>query len=277
MLPGLLLSFREGLEAALIVGIVLGVLKKLGRNDRARAVWLGAAAATVLSVLAAVGLTAAGAELKGSAEVLFEGFTMVLAAGILTWMIFWMQRQGRFVRQGLESQVREAMSGEPNRGLFLVALVAVLREGIELALFLTAAALASSAQQTWIGGILGLALAVVIGYALFASTVKLDVRRFFQVTGAILLLFAAGLVARSVHEFVEMGWLPALMERVWNTAAVLNDQSVLGQVARSLLGYSNSPTLAEVIGYAAYLAVVLALLWRMSRKPSPVTADVRHV
>jgi high-affinity iron transporter len=256
---------------------MLGILRKLGRTDRARAVWLGTAAATVLSMLVAVGLTAAGAGLEGSAEVLFEGFTMALAASILTWMVFWMQRQGRFVRQGLESKVRQAVSREQNRGLFLVAFVAVLREGIELALFLTAAALASSERQSWTGGILGLAVAVAAGYALFASTVKLDVRRFFQVTGAILLLFAAGLVARSVHEFVEIGWLPALIEKVWDTAAVLNDQSVPGQVAKSLLGYSNSPTLAEVIGYTAYLAVVLSLLWRTSRKPSPVTRDASHV
>jgi high-affinity iron transporter len=276
MLPGLVLALREGLEAALIVGILLGVLRKLERADRERSVWWGAAAAALLSVLVAVGLTAIGAELEGRAEALFEGLTLLLAAGVLTWMIFWMQRQGRSVRQGLEAQVRQAIAGEPGRGLFTVSFVAVSREGIELALFMTAAAVTSSARQTWMGGVLGLALAAALGWAVFASTVRLDVRRFFQVTGAILLVFAAGLVARSVHEFIELGWLPALVEHIWNTASILSDESALGQVATSLLGYRSSPALSEVIGYVIYLAVVLGLLWWTSRSTAHVVAGTSH-
>ncbi len=276
MLPGLVLALREGLEATLIVGVLLGVLRKLGRADQARIVWWGAASAAVLSVLAAVGLTAVGAELEGEAEELFEGVALVLAAGVLTWMIFWMQRQGRFIRRELEQQVRQAISAGSERGLFTVSFVAVLREGIELALFLTAAVVTSSAGQTWIGAVLGLALAIALGWGFFASTVRLDVRRFFQVTGAILLVFAAGMVARSIHEFIELGWLPALIENVWNTAAFLSDESLPGQIAKSLVGYRSRPTLAEVIGYVAYLAVVLMLLWRMSRLSSPMLSDNRH-
>jgi len=277
MLPGLLIALREGLEMTLIVGILLGVLRKLGRTERAHSVWWGAAVAALVSVLVAVGLMTIGAELEGEAEQIFEGFTLLLAASVLTWMIFWMQRQGRAVQQGFEEQVRQAVSGEPGRGLFIVSFVAVLREGIELALFLTAAAVTSSAWQTWGGGVLGLVLAAALGWAVFASTVRLDVRRFFQVTGAILLLFAAGLIARSVHELVELRWLPALVEHVWNTSAILSDQSTLGQIAGSLLGYRNSPSLSEVIGYAGYLALVLLLLWRMSRASSQMVADTRRV
>jgi high-affinity iron transporter len=133
---------------------------------------------------------------------------------------------------------------------------------------MTAASVASSAQLAWLGGLLGLALAAAAGYALFASTARLDVRRFFQVTGAFLLIFAAGLVVRGVHEFVEIGWLPALIDNVWNTASALSDQSALGQMAGALLGYRSSPSLAEVVSYVGYLAVVLILLWRMSGVPS---------
>ena len=274
MLAALLITLREGLDAALIVGIVLGILQKLQRPDRARIVWLGTLSAIVLSLLIALGLTALGAELEGATEELFEGFTMLLAALVLTWMIFWMQRQGRTVRQGLEIQMRRAISSEQAGELFWVPFLAVLREGIELALFLTAAVMASSAQQTWIGGLIGLVLAVAVAWGIFATTVRLDVHQFFQVTGAILLVFAAGLLARSVHAFVEVGWLPALVGHVWNTAALLDDQSAPGQVARSLLGYRNSPSLAEVIAYVGYLAAVLVLLWRTSRVPS---SNQRHV
>ena len=273
MLPGLLLAFREGLEAALIVGIVLGILQKLQHPDRARIVWLGTLSAIILSLLIALGLTALGAELEGPAEELFEGFTMLLAALVLTWMIFWMQRQGRTVRQGLEMQMRQAISSNQTGELFWVPFVAVLREGIELALFLTAAVMASSAQQTWIGGLIGLVLAGAVAWGVFATTIRLDVRQFFQVTGAILLVFAAGLLARGIHEFVEVGWLPALVEHVWNTAVILDDQSTLGQVARSLLGYRSSPSLAELIAYVGYLATVLVLLWRASRAPSLVVTE----
>lgn len=277
MLPGLVLALREGLEVTLIIGVLLGVLRKLGRADQARVVWWGVAIAAVLSVLAAVVLTAVGAELEGEAEELFEGVALVLAASVLTWMIFWMQRQGRFIRRELEQQVRQAISAGSERGLFMVSFVAVLREGIELALFLTAAVVTSSAQQTWVGAVLGLALAIALGWGFFASTVRLDVHRFFQVTGAILLVFAAGVVARSIHEFIELGWLPALIENVWNTAAFLSDESLPGQIAKSLVGYRSSPTLAEVIGYVAYLAVVLVLLGRMSRLSSPMLSDKRRM
>lgn len=274
MLPGLLLALREGLEAALIIGLLLASLEKLGYADRARAVWLGAGSAALLSLVVAVGLTTADAKLEGLSEALYEGVTLLLAAAVLTWMIFWMQRKGRSAGRELEAQVSRAIVDERGHGLFLVAFVAVLREGVELALFMAAAAVAGSAQLTWIGGLLGVALAAVAGYALFASTARLDVRRFFQVTGLILLVFAAGLVARGVHEFVEIGWLPALMNPVWNTASALNDRSALGQVAGSLLGYRSSPSLVEVISYMAYLTVVVVVLWWTSRMPSHVVQRV---
>ena len=269
MLPGLLLAFREGLEVALIIGLLLGSLKKLGYASRAHGVWLGAGSAALISVAVALGLTAVGAELEGLPEALYEGLALLLAAVVLTWMIFWMQRQGRSASKEMEAQVNRATAGGRGHGLLLVAFVAVLREGIELALFMTAAAATSSAQMAWVGGVFGLAAAAAAGYALFASTVRLNVRRFFQLTGVILLIFAAGLVARGVHEFVEIGWLPALIENVWNTTPALNDQSALGQMAGSLLGYRSSPSLAEVISYIGYLVMILLLLWRTAHAPSP--------
>ncbi len=277
MLPGLLLAFREGLEAALVVGIVLGILHKLQRPDRARIVWLGTLSAIALSLMIALGLTSLGAELEGPTEGLFEGFTMLLAAVVLTWMIFWMQRQGRNVRLGLETHMREAIAGDQTGQLFWVPFVAVLREGIELALFLTAAVMASSAQQAWTGGLIGLVLAVAVVWSIFASIIRLNLGRFFQATGGILLIFAAGLVARGAHAFIEIGWLPALVEHIWNTAWALDDTSVLGQIAKSLFGYSNSPALSEVIAYVAYLLAVSVLLWRTNHVSSRALPEPKGI
>ena len=252
MLTSYLLSLREGLEAALVIGIVLGALRQMQRRDLVPPVWAGTLSALVLCVLAAVGLNALGLSLEGPAEMIFEGFTMLLAAGVLTWMIFWMADQARTLKTGLEGSIRQA-SQTGRRGLFLLAFLAVLREGVELALFLTASAFASDTRQTIMGALLGLASAVLLGVLLFASTLRLDLRRFFQLTGILLLLFAAGLVAHGVHEFNEVGWIPSIVEHVWDVNPVLDETSTLGQMLKSLLGYNGNPSLTEMLTYTLYL------------------------
>ncbi len=260
MLASLLLSLREGLEAALIIGILLGALKKIQRKDLASTVWWGAASAAALSLLVAVVLTSAGAAFTGKAEAIFEGVTMLLAAGVLTWMIFWMARQARNLQGELEADVRVAASQTSRMPLFGIAFLAVVREGIELALFLTAATFASDAMQTLSGAVLGLGIAAFLGWGLFTATVRLDLRRFFQVTGLLLLVFAAGLVAHGVHEFNEVGWIPAIIEHVWDINHILNEKSTLGEILKALFGYNGNPSLTEVLAYLGYfLAIGLGL------------------
>jgi high-affinity iron transporter len=256
MLPSFLLALREGLEAALIVGIVLSALRKMQRSDSASAIWIGVAAAVVVSGAAAVALTMLGYELKDPAEAIFEGLTMLLAAGILTWMIFWMSHQSRTMKADLESGVEKAVGGG-RRALFALAFIAVLREGVELALFLTAATFSSNAHQTFIGGILGLGAAVLLGWLLFAASVRINLRQFFTVTGILLIFFAAGLVGRGVGELVEMGWLPAFIAHVWDLGNVVSDISTLGQTLGALFGYSASPSLMQVLAYLGYFVAVL--------------------
>jgi high-affinity iron transporter len=274
MIAALMLSLREGLEAALIIGIVLGVLKRTQHNERAPVVWLGTGAALVVSLIAGVGLYALGVALEGTAEQLFEGAAMLLAAGVLTWMIFWMQRQGGVIRQQLEQGVRR-VAGESGRGhiwaLFSLAFLAVVREGIELALFLTAASFSTTAGATVVGALIGLMAAAVVGWLLFASTARLDVGRFFQVTGLLLILFAAGLVAHGVHEFNEVGWIPAIVEHVWDLNLVLDEDSTLGATLKALVGYNGNPSLTEVISYLGYWVVIL-----LARRavPAPVLSLV---
>lgn len=276
MLPTYLLSLREGLEAALIIGIVLGALTKIRRNDLSPAVWLGTLSAVGVSILTAILLTSFGMSLKEQAEQIFEGITMLIAAGILTWMIFWMSKQARFLKSELEAGVNKAAATTGKRAMFWLAFVAVVREGIELALFVTAAFFAgdqiqmtSNIIQTLAGTILGLGTAVLLGWTLFATTVRLDLRRFFQVTGFLLILFAAGLVAHGVHEFNEVGWIPSIVEHVWDVNAIVDENSVPGQLLKTLFGYNGNPSLTEVIAYFIYLAVV-TVLWR--RDTAPVKA-----
>jgi len=282
MLPTYLLSLREGLEAALIIGIVLGAVSKIRRNDLAPAVWLGTLIAIIVSILTAVILTSFGLSLEETAEQIFEGITMLIAAGILTWMIFWMSKQARFLKSELEAGVNKAAASTGKRAVFWLAFMAVVREGVELAFFITAAFFAgdqsqvtSNIIQTLAGTILGLGTAALLGWTLFATTVRLDLRRFFQVTGILLILFAAGLVAHGVHEFNEVGWIPAVVEHVWDLNVVLDETSLLGQLLRTLFGYNGNPSLTEMIAYFAYL-VVVSIFWRRENvAPVKATAQSR--
>ena len=273
MFASFLLALREGLEAALIIGIVLGVLRKVSRPDLAPAVWRGAISALLASLIAGVALTAFGLSLDGAAEQIFEGVAMLLAAGVLTWMIFWMNAQARHFREGLETDVRRAAMTAGRGALFSLALLAVVREGIELALFLTAATFASGARDTIIGGLLGLAAATFLGWSVFASAMRLDVRRFFQVTGVLLLLFAAGLVGHGVHEFNEVGWVPAVIDHLWDLTPVLAEDSVAGMILKALLGYNANPALTEALAYLAYAGAVLLGLRRADRNGTRATSQ----
>src|SRR4030095_5728978 len=234
MLPTYLLSLREGLEAALIIGILLGALSKIRRTDLSPTLWLGTLSAIGVSILTAVLLTTFGMSLEDPAEAIFEGITMLIAAGILTWMIFWMSKQVRFIKSELEAGVNKQEASTGKRAVFWLAFVAVVREGVELALFITAAFFAgdvshatSNIIQTLAGTILCVGTAALLSWTLFATTVRLDLRRFFQVTGLLLILFAAGLVAHGVHEFNEVGWIPSMIEHVWNMDSIISQSSIL--------------------------------------------------
>lgn len=260
MLASFVLALREGLEAALIIGIVLSVLRKMARQNLNATVWVGVISAMVISLLAALGLNWVGAEFEGQGEQLFEGITMLLAAGVLTWMIFWMRKQSTSLKQNIESGVRQATEGQGQRALFLLAFLAVVREGIELALFLLAARLTSNPLQEFLGAVFGLILAALLGWVVFTTSRRLSLAHFFQATNVLLALFAAGLVGLGIHEFNELGWIPAIVEHAWNLNAFLPDESTLGQLLRALVGYNSSPSLSQVIGYLGYFVVLWGIL-----------------
>jgi high-affinity iron transporter len=199
---------REGFEASLVVGIVLAFLDRSGRRDRFLPVWAGAAAALAVSALVGAALFLVGAELKGRAEAAWEGATMLVAAALLTWMIFWMRRQARSIRRELEQRVSSALASGSSLGLVLVVFVGVLREGVETALFLFSTVAGSNPLTQTSGAVAGGAVAVVLGYAFYRGASRLNLRWFFTATSVVLLVFAGYLLARGLHELAEAGVLP---------------------------------------------------------------------
>ena len=237
--------------------------------------------AIAVSILTAILLTIFGMSLEDPYEAMFEGITMLLAAGILTWMIFWMGKQARFLKSELEEGINKAAATTGKRAVFWLAFIAVVREGVELALFITAAffagnqaqiASASNVVQTLAGTILGVGTAALLSWTLFATTVRLDLRKFFQVTGFLLILFAAGLVAHGVYEFNAVGWIPVIVEHVWDVNAFINQNSLVGQLLQTLFGYNANPSLTEMITYFIYI-VTVAIFWRRENTiPAPAKA-----
>jgi high-affinity iron transporter len=272
MISALVIALREGLEAALIVGIVLGYLNRIGRRDRMPYAWTGVITASVLCTVIAIAMRAIGAELETPFEQIFEGAMMLIAVIVLTWMIFWMRYQAKFLQRDLEREVQSAMERGQNWGLFALAFLAVFREGVEMALFLAANAFAADAFGTVIGALIGLAIAVVAGVLIYVFAVRLDVAFVFDSTSILLIIFAAGMISRSVHEFQEIGWLPVLATMAWNTQAFLSNDSGIGALLRSLVGYNDSPSWLEVATYVGYWAIVLqGVRWWTSRLSTRVT------
>lgn len=270
MLASFLLSLREGLEAALIIGIVLAALKKFNRNELSSAVWRGVIAAVGISILVALGLNWMGARLEGRAEEIFEGSAMWAAAILLTWMIIWMRRQSATLQKELEHGVAEASAGKNQKSaLFWLSLLAVGREGFELVLFLTAIQFASDGFQTLTGAVLGLAASIALGWAFFASSKRMSLRTFFNFTNVLLVLIAAGLLAHGVHEFNEAGIIPPVVENIWNVNPILSDKAPVGQLLTALFGYNGNPSLTEMIAYVGFLLGV-GLMWKRWERPAPV-------
>jgi high-affinity iron transporter len=268
-----IIALREGIEAALIVSILLAYLKQLQRTDRSKLVWWGTGLALAVSIAAGTLIFVIGGEFEGTAEQVFEGLVTLSAVVVLTWMIFWMRRQGARIKSELQEKVDTALVAG-GFALAALAFFAVLREGIETALFIFAAAEGTAVEAggigaQLIGAALGLGLATVLGVLLYRGGIRLNLRTFFRVTGAVLIVIAAGLFAYSIHELQEAGWFPVLESHAFDLSASLPDDSGVGAVLRGLVGYNADPTVLEVVSWLAYLVVIGALYLR------PVTIATR--
>jgi high-affinity iron transporter len=271
-----LVTTREGLEASLIVGIVLAYLAKTENRSYFRVIWLGTAAAVALSILTGAALFFTVGALEGRGEQIFEGAAMLSAVAVLTWMIFWMRKQAANIKRHLEAKLAGAIAAGSAIGLASVVFFAVLREGWETALFLFAISESSTPLSTSVGAALGLVISVALGIALYMGSRRLNLRQFFTVTGILLIVFAAGLLAHGIHEFQEASLLPMTVEHVWDTNGVLNEGSNAGQFMTALFGYNGDPSLLELAAWGVFLFGALAFFVRplvsWGRPPAPAQA-----
>jgi high-affinity iron transporter len=248
---------REGFEATLLVAIVLAYLVKIGRREDFRQVWygVGAAVAVSLAVGAALFVTAGG--LEGTAEYVFEGTAMWVAVGFLTYMVLWMRRESRTVAQGIRRGVDGAVEKGTQLALISLVFVMVVREGIETALFIFGITQTSTPLQVALGAALGVAAAVALGYAVYAGGKRINLGSFFKITGLLLILVAAGLLAHGVAEFQEAGLLPELVP-LWDVsgAPVVGEESLVSELLTAFFGWDPEANLLEVIAWAAYLLAV---------------------
>ena len=276
MLGNFLIGLREGLEASLIVSILIAYLVKSGRRDQLPKVWAGVAAAVAVSLGFGALLTFGPKGLSFAAQELIGGTLSILAVGLVTWMIFWMATASRTLASDLRKQV-DAAADRPSWSLPLIAALAVGREGLETALFIWAATNASGAQGTPTGGpivgaLLGLVVAVGLGYAMYAGAVRINLSKFFAVTGGFLIVIAAGVLAYGVHDLQEAGFLPGLNNLAYDVSAAIPPAGIVGTLLKGIFNFSAAATVLEVIVWVAYVAVVGTMFVRVVRRkaqPAP--------
>ncbi|WP_182085927.1 iron uptake transporter permease EfeU [Aureimonas sp. ME7] len=264
MLVPFLIMLREGLEAALIVGIVAGYLARTGRRAWMPAVWIGIFLAVALALFAGAGLQWASAEFPQATQELFEAVVGVIAVVLLTSMVLWMRRAARSMKSELQSSIDAALAGSQTRSLALVGLVffAVAREGLESVFFLLAIFQQSPGAAGPLGALLGILVSALLGYGIYRGGVRLDLTRFFRWTGVFILFVAAGILAGSLRHLHEAGLWNGLQTVVVDLTGVLPTDSLVGSVLSGLLGYQADPTLGEAIVYVLYLLVTLTLFLR---------------
>ena len=271
MLVPFLIMLREGIEAALIVGIIASFLRHTGRARLMPAVWAGVFLALGLSLFVGAGLQWMAAEFPQKQQELFEGLVGFIAVGMLTGMVFWMRKASRSIKGELQASVDKALSTSGSASWALIGMVflAVAREGVESVFFLLAIFQQSSGWSAAAGAFLGVALSVLLGIGLYKGGVRINLRQFFRYTGVFILVVAAGLLAGAVRRLHEAGVWNQLQQVVFDSSGVLPEDSPLGVILGGLLGYMHAPVVGEVLAWALYLAVTLVMFfWPVKAAPA---------
>jgi len=255
LLTTFVIGLREGLEAALIVGIIAAFIVKRGDRAALRPMWWGVAAAVVLSAGGAIALYVANRSLTLRAREAMEGSLAVLAVVGITYMIVWMRRHSAALRADLESRAGAALAAGSVAAIVGMAFVAVLREGLETAVFLLATLgnTAAAPVPGALGAAVGILVSVGIGYGIYRGGVRVDLRRFFRVTGVVLVIVAAGLLASAVHSLAEAGVVTFLQGSAIDLSWLIAPGTVRSSLLTAFLGFQPVPTFAEVIVWAMFL------------------------
>jgi high-affinity iron transporter len=275
VLPTFVIGLREGLEAALIVGIIAAFLAQQGRRDALRQVWLGVAVAVVICIGIAVALQAISSDLPQRGQEGLETVVGVLAVGMVTYMIIFMRRNARHLKGELEGAAASALASGSARALVAMAFLAVLREGFETAVFLLATFDASGdATTSWLGAVIGILLAAAVGYGIYRGGVRLNLARFFLITGLVLVVIAAGLVMTAFHTANEAGWLTAGQAQAFDLSWLVRPGTPVSSLLTGVLGIQPFPAWIEVAAWLVYLVPMIVIVsWpgRRARR-TPATA-----
>ncbi len=272
MISSFIITFRETLEAALIIGIVLSYLIKTKQTRYNNIVYVGVLFGVIASIICALLFVNIAGGFKGRAEQIFEGITMLFGAFLLTTMILCMMKQKHIARE-LEQRVSKEIYEAHRIGLFLLVFISVLREGIETVIFLGATSFVST-NNNLIWASAGIIAAIFLGYAVFVGSMKINLKKFFSITSILLILFAAGLVAHGVHELQEASIIPVYIEHVWDinppinldgSYPLLHEKGYIGSILNGLFGYNGNPSLIEVLSWFGYIILVF-VLWRNIEK-----------
>jgi len=265
MLSTFLIALREGLEAALIVGILVAYVVKTDRRQLLTPIWTGVGIALAASFALGGFLSFTSAELSERGEQFFAGTTSFVAVGLVTWMVFWMKRVARTLKDDLHGKVDTALSAGP-LALAAAAFFAVAREGLETALFVyTNFKTVAATSGASIGLVAGLAVAVILGYLIYNRSIKLNLSKFFTVTGVALIIVAAGVLSYGVHEYQELGWLPGVSSYAWDISAVMAKDSIAGTLLAGTVGFDVNTSWVQLALWATYLGLVLRLYTRPAR------------
>lgn len=269
MLANFLIGLREGLEASLVVGILVAYLVRTGRRDKVAAVWAGVGVAMALSLTVGAVLSFTSARMSFRAQEAFGGMLSIVAVAFVTWMIFWMRRAARSMKGELQDKVDKALAMGTG-ALVTTAFIAVAREGLETALFVwSAVAATNEGARPLVGVVLGLGLSATLGWLLYRRAVQINLARFFTWTGAGLVVVAAGVLAYGVHDLQEAGILPGLNSLAFDVSHVITTSSVLGTVLKGVFNFSPQTTWLEAVTWTAYVVPVMVLFWRRPAAAAP--------
>lgn len=282
MIPTLVIALREGVEASLIIGIIAAFLAREGRRDAMRQVWIGVGIAVVLCMGVAVALRVVGQDLPERGQASLETAVGLVAVAAVTYMIVWMRRHARGIKSALEGSAATALAAGSTSALVAMAFLAVLREGFETSAFLLAAFQdAADTTAAGAGAAIGLIAAVAIGIGIYRGGVRINLTRFFRITGLVLVFVAAGLLATAMHTAHEAGWLGGLQGQAVDLSWLVQPGTVSGSLLTGMLGLQPQPTVGEALVYALYaVPMALYVLWpdrlrprRRAIRPKPVAVE----